>query len=250
MDLNSDLGEIEGPAGIALDDALLGLVSSANVACGGHAGDAASMRRICELAVERGVSVGAQVSYADRANFGRVRIDVPSAVLQQQVADQLGGLDALAHAAGTSVRYVKPHGALYHAAARDDDVAEAVVAAIGDYGVPVLSAPGSALARAARESGLGDHAEAFADRGYESDGTLVPRDRPGALVTDPAEVTARVDRLLREGVIESIDGIPVVVPAESICVHCDTPGAISLARAVREAILATGGAVEPFVEGR
>lgn len=245
MDLNSDLGEIDGAEGRALDEALLSLISSANVACGGHAGDDASMHRICDIAVERGVAIGAQVSYVDRANFGRVRLDVAPTLLTSQLREQIHNLQRHAVAAGDRVRYIKPHGALYHAASTDPAVADAVVAAI-DFDVPILTAPDGHLVSAARAAGVTPYTEAFADRGYLDDGRLVPRDQHGALLTDLAVVRSRVTTLLESGVITSRDGTAVPVEAVSICVHCDTPGAVDIARAVRQAIEACGEPIRPF----
>lgn len=243
-DLNADLGEGDPD----MDALLLGIVTSANVACGGHAGDDESMARICAAAAESGVAVGAQVSYVDRDGFGRRRLDVAPDLLAEQIADQLGGLASHAQAAGTSVTYVKPHGALYHAAADDPAVAGAVVAGIARTGLalPVLTRPGGALAEAARAAGIPAYAEAFADRGYAADGRLVSRDHPAALVTDPQEVSARIRRLVDDGVIVSVDGRPVAVRADSLCIHSDTPGAWEIARAARAALESAGVGVAPF----
>lgn len=246
LDLNSDLGEEPGADGAALDDALLRVVTSANVACGGHAGDAASMARVCSIAVERGVAIGAQVSYVDRAGFGRVRIEVPADVLADQLAAQITALQEHASAAGGAVAYLKPHGALYHAAATDPDVAAAVVDAIRLYGVPVLTLPGSALAACAQDAGLRAYAEAFADRGYLPDGGLVPRSAPDALVTDPATLRARVERLVDTHEIVANDGTALAISPASLCVHCDTPGAADIAALVREVLEERGVRVAAF----
>lgn len=238
IDLNADVGESFGAWRLGDDEGMLGLVTSANVACGFHAGDPLTLRHTCELAAERGVAVGAQVSYADLAGFGRRFIDVPDEVLTSDVVYQLGALEAMCRIAGTRLRYVKPHGALYNATVRHEEQAAAVVAAVAAYdsSLPVLGLPGSALLRRAGEAGLRAVPEAFADRGYAADGTLVPRSAPGALVTDAGEVAARVVRLVREGVVASVDGVDIAVTAESVCLHGDTPGAVALARAVRAAL--------------
>ncbi|WP_456788880.1 LamB/YcsF family protein [Cellulomonas sp. P5_C5] len=248
IDLNCDLGEeldAWEPGVDGLDTLLLDIVTSANVACGFHAGDERTMAAVCRAGATRGVSVGAHVSYLDRANFGRRFLDVPAEVLEAQVAQQIETLQAIALREGTRVAYVKPHGALYNAVVHHEEHARAVVAAITD--LPVLGLPGSAVLAAADARGLRAVTEAFADRGYRPDGTLVPRSEPGALVTDGDEVAARVLRLAIEGVVRSVDGTDVRVDAESVCVHSDTPGAAVLARAVRSVLVANGVTVVPFV---
>jgi UPF0271 protein len=221
VDLNADLGEE-----VTDDAALLAVVSSANVACGYHAGTPAIMRAVCSEAAERGVSVGAQVSYDDRANFGRVARDVARAVLREQVADQVGLLSGIAAEAGTAVRYLKPHGALYHRVLDDDAQAAALVAAVRawDPSASVLTQPDGRLAALAADAGLRVVAEAFADRGYGDDGRLLPRALPGALLTDPEHAAAQAVRLAATGRFGSL------------CVHGDTPGAPAIAAAVRSAL--------------
>ena len=248
LDLNSDLGEVPGADGKALDAALLRVVTSANVACGGHAGDAESMARVCSLAVEGGVAIGAQVSYVDRAGFGRVRIEVSPEDLTVQLAEQISILQSHASAAGGAVAYLKPHGALYHAAAIDPAVAAAVIGAIRAYGepLPVLTLPESALAACAQDAGLRAYAEAFADRGYLPDGGLVSRSAPGALVTDPVALRARVERLVDAHAIVAIDGTALAMSPASLCVHCDTPGAADIAALVRTVLEERGVRVAAF----
>ncbi len=250
IDLNADVGESFGAWRLGDDEGMLGLVTSANVACGFHAGDPLTLRHACELAAARGVAVGAQVSYADLAGFGRRFIDVPSEALTADVLYQLGALSAMCRVAGTRVRYVKPHGALYNATVHHEGQAAAVLAAVAAYdrSLPVLGLPGSALLRLAAEAGLRAVPEAFADRGYAADGTLVPRSAPGALVTDADDVAARVLRMVREGVVTSVDGADVAVEAESICLHGDTPDAVGLARSVRAALADAGVAVAAFAD--
>ena len=230
VDLNADLGEGFGVWRLGDDDALLEVVTSANVACGFHAGDPSTMRRVCTRAVERGVAIGAQVSYRDLAGFGRRFVDVEPGELADDVLYQLAALDGVARATGGRARYVKPHGALYNAVVAHESQARAVVGAVAAYDrtLPVLGLPGSALLRAAEEVGLRTVAEGFPDRAYTSAGTLVPRREPGALVDDPAEVAARAVRMARDGVVESV------------CVHGDTPGAVAIARAVRSALADAG----------
>ncbi|MBO3101827.1 LamB/YcsF family protein [Cellulomonas fengjieae] len=248
IDLNCDLGEeldAWEPGVDGLDTQLLALMTSANVACGFHAGDARTMAAVCRVAAARGVAVGAHVSYLDRAGFGRRFVDVPPDVLRAQVRQQVETLQAIASAEGTRVAYVKPHGALYNAVVHHEGHAGAVVRAVGE--LPVLGLPRSAVLAAATAAGLRAVTEAFADRGYRADGTLVPRADPGALVADAGEVAARVVRLAGEGVIRSVDGTDVAVEAESVCVHSDTVGAVHLATAVRAALLASGVSVRSFV---
>ncbi|GAB7064328.1 LamB/YcsF family protein [Streptomyces mexicanus] len=253
IDLNADLGEGFGHWRLTDDEALLASVTSANVACGFHAGDPATMRRVCELAAERGVRIGAQVSYRDLAGFGRRAMDVPAAELAAEVAYQIGALDVFARAAGTAVSYVKPHGALYNRAVHDAEQAAAVVAGVrlagdaaGGEPLPVLGLPGSRLLAAAAEAGLPTVEEAFADRAYRPDGTLVPRSEPGAVLHDPEQVVARSVRLARDGEIVAADGRVLPSAARSLCVHGDTPAAALLARRVREELAAAGVTVKAF----
>jgi UPF0271 protein len=249
IDLNSDLGEGFGIWRLGDDEALLDVVTSANVACGFHAGDPDILRRVCARAAERGVAIGAQVSYRDLAGFGRRSIDVPAASLTNDVIYQLGALDGFARVAGSRLRYVKPHGALYNRIVHDEEQAGAVVAAVTAYdaALPVLGLPGSVWLRRARQAGLTTVAEAFADRGYTASATLVPRSQPGALLTDPDEVAARVVRLVTSGMVTAVDGGDVAVHAESVCVHGDSPGAVAMAAAVRQALVAAGVEIGPFV---
>lgn len=235
IDLNADLGEGFGAWRLGDDEALLDIVTSANVACGFHAGDPSTMHRVCRAAAERGVAVGAQVGYRDLAGFGRRRIDYAFGELRDDVLYQIGALEAFCRAAGDRVRYVKPHGALYNTAAIDQGQADAVVAAILAYdsALPVLCQPGSVLHRQAEAAGLTAVGEGFADRGYLPDGRLVPRSRPDALVHDPAAVVERAARMAVDGEVVAVDGSVIACPVRSICVHGDTPGAVELARAVR-----------------
>ncbi len=249
IDLNADLGEGFGRWQLTDDEQLLSVVTSANVACGFHAGDAATMRRVCELAAERGVRIGAQVSYHDLAGFGRRAMDVPPGELTAEVAYQIGALEVFARAAGTRVSYVKPHGALYNRVVHDKEQAESVIAGVllADRTLPVLGLPGSRLLELAEGAGLGAVPEAFADRAYTDEGTLVPRGQEGALVTDPEAVVERSVGLALTGVVASRSGAPLAVRARSLCVHGDTPGAVDLARRVRERLESSGVRVEAFV---
>ncbi|MCW2744284.1 MAG: putative lactam utilization protein [Mycobacterium sp.] len=248
VDLNADLGEGFGPWRMGDDAALLDVVTSANVACGFHAGGPSIMRATCDAAVARGVAIGAHVSYRDLEGFGRRPLDVPAAELRDQVAYQLGALDAVARAAGGRVAYCKPHGALYNRIAVDAEQAGAVVGAVAGFapGLPVLGLPGSVFLDLAARAGLVPRGEAFADRGYTAEGRLVPRAQPGAVLHDPAAVVARSVAMARDRKVASVDGAEVAVDAVSLCVHGDTPGAVELARAVRAALEDAGLAVAPF----
>ena len=248
VDLNADLGEGFGVWRLGDDDALVDLVTSANVACGFHAGDPSTMRRVCTRAAARGVAVGAQVSYRDLAGFGRRFVDVEPGELTDDLLYQLAALDGIARVAGTRVSYVKPHGALYNAAVTHAGHARAVVDAVAasDRQLPVLGLPGSELLRAAAAAGLRTVAEGFADRGYTAGGALVSRQEPGALLEDPAEVAQRAVLMATDGVVVAVDGTRLRMPVESVCVHGDTPGAVAMARAVREALEAAGVALAPF----
>jgi 5-oxoprolinase (ATP-hydrolysing) subunit A len=228
VDLNADLGEE-----VTDDAGLLAVVTSANVACGFHAGTGATMHSVCAEAARRGVVVGAQVSYRDRENFGRVEHDVPFATLRSQVAEQVDVLTEIAAEEGTAVRYLKPHGALYHRAGRDEEQARAVLAGSGD--LPVLGFPGSVLLELAAAAGRPNYREGFPDRGYVG-GALIPRGTPGALLDDERAIAA-----------QAVELAPTV---SSLCVHGDSPGAVGHAHAVRRALESAGYRLEPFVPAR
>jgi 5-oxoprolinase (ATP-hydrolysing) subunit A len=249
IDLNADLGEGFGRWALGADEALLDLISSANVACGFHAGDPSILRKVCEGAAARGVRVGAQVSYRDLAGFGRRAMDVPSDELRDEVLYQLGALDGFCRVAGIAVAYVKPHGALYNRCFVDEVQAAAVVEAIVDYGggLTVLGQPGSALLRMAAEAGLPTAFEAFADRAYESSGALVPRSVEGSVIHDRDRVADRVVGLATTGEIEAVDGTMLAVDPRSVCLHSDTPGAVELAIEIRRRLAEADVAVEPFL---
>ncbi len=247
MDLNADLGEVVD--GVPTDDAgLVEVVTSANVACGFHSGDATTMRRVSGLCVERGVAIGAQVSYRDREGFGRRFLDVDPAALAGDVLEQVASLDALARSVGGRVTYVKPHGALYNAVVHHEAQAAAVVDGVlaFDDSLAVLGLPGSRWLALAEAAGLRPVREAFADRAYSADGTLVPRGEPGAVLTDEAAVVDRCVRLATAGEVVAADGTVVRVDAESLCLHGDTPGAVRLVRAVRTALAGAGIGLAPF----
>lgn len=248
IDLNSDLGEGFGIWTLGEDDGLLDVVTSANVACGFHGGDPSIMRRVCRRAAERGVRIGAQVGYRDLAGFGRRPMDVPANELADEIVYQIGALSAFAVIAGSQISYVKPHGALYNTCVTDPVQAEAVVRAVRDVDprLAVLGLPGSELLRAADAVGLATVNEAFADRAYDAAGHLVSRRQQGAVISDPKSVVARCLRLVTEGLVTAVDGTQVSVTAQSLCLHGDTPGALRLARRVRDALTEAGVALAPF----
>lgn len=248
MDLNSDLGEGFGRWQLGDDQALLEIVTSANAACGFHAGDPSTMRRVCAGAAEHGVAVGAQVAYRDLAGFGRRRIDYDPGELTNDVLYQLAALDGFCRIAGTRVRYLKPHGALYNTAVHDEGQAGAVVRAVREYDprLPVLGLPGSALLRLAAESGLRTFGEGFPDRGYTPEGALVPRGEPGARITDPDEAVARAYRMATDGEVVAVDGSIIRRPVDSLCVHGDNPGAVDLARRLHAALTEADLPPRPF----
>jgi UPF0271 protein len=239
IDLNADLGE-GGPH----DAALMPLVSSANIACGGHAGDAASMAAAVALARRHGVAIGAHPGHADREHFGRRELAITPAAAAGLVVEQIGRLEAVV---GEPLRHVKLHGGLYHQAARDEPLAAAVAGAIAVRwpGMMLVAPAGSRLVAVARARGLAVAEEAFLDRAYAADGSLVPRSQPGALIADATSAAARAVRLARQGVVEASDGATVAIRADTLCLHGDGPDPAGLAAAVREALARAGIAVQP-----
>jgi UPF0271 protein len=242
IDLNADLGEATGAGGAARDEALLDCVTSANIACGCHAGDPATMGRTVRAALARGVALGAHPSWPDRAGFGRRDLDLPADAAYDLVLCQLGALEALARAAGARLRHLKPHGALYNRAARDRPLADAIARAVRDFdpGLVLVGLSGGELLRAGRDAGLPCASEVFADRGYEPDGSLTPRGRPGDLIQDATLAAARVLRMVREGRVASTAGGDLAVQADTVCIHGDRPGAPAFARILRDALTAGG----------
>ena len=249
MDLNSDLGESLGAWTMGDDAAMLEIVSSANVACGFHAGDPVGILQTLRAAAERGVVVGAHVAYPDLKGFGRRNMDISSAELVADVIYQIGALQGLAAAAGTTVRYVKPHGALYNTIAQDARQAKDVIAAIRaiNPGLALVVLAGSPLVQWARDAGLRVVSEAFADRAYTPQGALVSRREKGAVLHDPEVIAQRMVRLVREGTMEAIDGSTVRIEADSICVHGDSPDAVGIARELRKRFEADGIQIASFM---
>jgi UPF0271 protein len=248
VDLNADLGEGFGVWVLGDDNAMLDIVTSANVACGFHAGDPAGLARVCRAAAQRGVRIGAQVSYRDLAGFGRRFIDATPEDLTADVMYQIGALSALAAAAGSAVSYVKPHGALYNTIVTHEDQARAVAQAVHavDPDLPVLGLAGSAFLKHAGELGLPTVCEAFADRAYRPDGALVSRRERGAVLHDAGEIADRVITMVTEGQVTAVDGSTIPISVESVCVHGDSPGAVQIAHAVRDRLTASGVALAPF----
>ncbi|WP_426139161.1 LamB/YcsF family protein [Pseudomonas sp. DWP3-1-2] len=252
IDINSDLGESFGAWSMGDDAAMLDVVTSANVACGFHAGDPAGILRTLKAAAAKNVTIGAHVAYPDKVGFGRRNMDVASDELTADVIYQIGALQGLAKVAGTSVRYVKPHGALYNTIAHDRRQALAVIEAIRaiDANLILVALAGSSLIELARDEGLQCIAEAFADRAYTPQGTLVSRREPGAVLHDPKLVAQRMLRLVEDGTLEAIDGSLTRIQADSICVHGDSPAAVEMARELRRVLEQANTSLRPFAGGR
>ncbi|MCC3271058.1 LamB/YcsF family protein [Arthrobacter gengyunqii] len=249
IDLNSDVGESFGNWKMGDDAAIFESVSSANVACGFHAGDPSTIAQTCRDAVAAGVTIGAHVGYRDLAGFGRRFLDCSYTELFDDVLYQLGALQALARAAGSEIKYVKPHGALYNTIVTHEVHAQSVVDAVRtfDKTLPLLLLPGAVALDKAADAGLRGVAEAFADRNYNPDGTLVSRREPDAVIHDTDRVTANMVRLATEGIITAVDGTDIPMDAASICVHGDTPGAVAMAKAVRAGLEHAGVSIQSFV---
>jgi UPF0271 protein len=241
LDLNADIGEGDPQT----DEALLMLVTSANVACGVHAGDTQTMRATVALAMRNGVAVGAHPGFNDREGFGRRPQQLADEEIRELLVGQLGALDAIARAQGTRLHHIKPHGALYNQAETDGALAVAIVAGIRafDPSLRLVGRAGSAMEHAAREAAHPFRAEAFADRRYRPDGTLLPRSEAGAVLTDPDDVARQVRLLVTDGEVVASDGSRVAVSFGTLCVHGDTPGAATLARRVRQELAALGVSV-------
>ena len=248
IDINSDLGESFGPWSMGDDAAMLSIVTSANVACGGHASDPETMYRTLILARENGVSVGAHPGYNDREGFGRRVIPMTPAEIGRMCAAQIGALSGIAAQAGVAIDYVKPHGALGNLAARDRDVADAIVDATRriDERLAILAISGTQSEIAAREAGCEAFSEIFADRGYLSSGQLAPRGQDGAMIHDADEAVERLLGFLKTGMMPVIDGDPIPLKAQSICVHGDGPTAVAMAREIRARLTAEGVEIARF----
>lgn len=248
IDLNSDLGEGHGSWAMGDDDTLLSIVTSANVACGFHAGDPSIMRHVTTQAVAGGVAIGAHVAYRDLTGFGRRFIDVDAPTLRDEVTYQIGALEAITRQAGGKITYVKPHGGLYNAIVTHEVQAGAVVAAVRafDPSLVLMGLPGSEVLRLAEIAGLQTAHEAFADRAYTPEGHLVSRKEPGAVLHDPEQIARRCIAMATGEPILDVNGDPITLHPHSICVHGDTPGAVEIARRVRSALEGAGVDLAPF----
>lgn len=250
VDLNSDLGESFGRYTLGLDEEVLGVVSSANVACGFHAGDPVVMARTAALAKARGAAVGAHPGFPDLQGFGRRNMTLSPEEARECVLYQLGALDAFLRPLGMKLQHVKPHGALYNMAAKDPALAKAICLAVRDFdpGLIVLGLSGGQLGVQAEALGLRAVSEVFADRAYEEDGTLVSRSKPGAMIADEDEAAARVVRMVTEGVVTAVTGRDIPIRADSVCVHGDGPRALAFAKKIRAALEAKGVEIRPLRE--
>lgn len=252
IDLNCDLGEATGAGAVEHDRRMMEYVTSVNVACGAHAGDPDTMRATVQSARDAGVAVGAHPGFADREGFGRNDIELASEEIENLVLAQIGALAAIARAESMTLSHVKPHGALYNMAGRDRRVADAIVRAVAafDRSLPLVALFGSVLVDAGRDAGLDVVSEAFADRAYDASGALVSRQRPGAVIHEPGRMVDRAVRMVRDGDVAAIDGTPLELAAETICVHGDTPGAAELAMTLRRGLEGAGITVSPMRPGR
>ncbi len=248
IDLNCDLGESFGPYTIGNDEALMRLITSANVACGYHAGDPLVMDKTVRLAVQHGVAIGAHPGFPDLVGFGRRPMQLSAEEIENDVLYQVGALAAFARAAGRELSHVKPHGALYNMAAADAEVARAIVRGIARAGsnLVVVGLPGSALVQAAQEAGLPTAREGFADRAYNADGALRSRKLPGALIHDPEVAAARAVQMARDGTVTAYDGEQIALPVDTLCIHGDNANAVAIAQAVRAALTQAGITVAPL----
>lgn len=247
VDLNCDMGESFGPYTLGLDEQVMPLIASANIACGFHAGDPQVLRRTVALAARCGAGIGAHVSFPDLAGFGRREMNCTPAEVENDVLYQIGAIGAFCRAAGAELRHVKPHGALYNMAQKDRALAAAIVRAVAAYDRRLLlfAQPGSAMEQEGREAGLSVVGEVFADRAYTAEGALASRKLPGAVIHDPAEVAQRAVRMVTSGSVTAMDGTEVPLRAETICVHGDTPGAVDLVRRIRSELAAAGVTIRP-----
>jgi UPF0271 protein len=248
IDLNCDMGESFGPWRMGADEAVMPYITSANIACGAHAGDPSVMRRTVRLAREAGVSVGAHPGFPDLQGFGRRELKADPREMEDWIIAQIGGLAAIARAEGAVLRHVKAHGALYNLAVRDRALAEAIARAIAsvDRSLIMFGLPKSAMTDAGADAGLRVAAEGFADRAYEPDGSLTPRSKPGAVIHDPGLVVQRAVRMVRDRVVLTPDGREIALQVDTICVHGDTPGADELVRRIRSGLEAAGIDVRPL----
>lgn len=248
IDLNCDLGESYGAYHLGMDEEIIPLISSANVACGFHAGDFNTMASTARLCAENGISIGAHPGFPDLQGFGRRNMNLSPAEVRNLITYQVGALAAFCRSAGVQLRHVKPHGALYNMAAKNPDLAKAICQGIYDFdpSLILLGLSGSEMLEQAKEIGLPYAAEVFADRAYEDDGTLVARSKPGAMITDEDEAVNRVIRMILEHRVTSINGKEIEICPDSVCVHGDSPKALLFVRKIRTALEAEGIAIHPL----
>jgi 5-oxoprolinase (ATP-hydrolysing) subunit A len=252
IDINCDMGESFGPWMMGADERVMPHITSANIACGAHAGDPSVMRRTIRLARDAGVAIGAHPGFPDLQGFGRREMNLGVAEVEDSVLAQIGALAAIARSEGMTLQHVKAHGALYNMAARSRPLADAIARAIKafDASLMMFGLPNSPMIDAAREAGLRVASEGFADRAYQLDGSLTPRTQPGAVIHDPERVVARAQRMVRDGIVQTADGRDVTLRIDTICVHGDTPGAADLTRRLREALTAAGAIVQSVAAWR
>jgi UPF0271 protein len=252
IDINCDIGESFGPWKMGADEQVMPNITSANIACGAHAGDPSVMRRTIRLARDAGVAIGAHPGFPDLQGFGRREINLGPSEIEDSVLAQIGALAAIARSEGMVLQHVKAHGALYNMAARSRSLAAAIARAIKEFdpSLVMFGLPNSPMIDAARDAGLRAAAEGFADRSYQLDGSLTPRSEPGAVIHDPAAVVERATRMVRDGVVQTADGREVALKIDTICVHGDTPGAADLTRRIRAALTGAGAIVQAVAAWR
>ena len=252
IDINCDMGESFGPWRMGADDQVMPNITSANIACGAHAGDPSVMRRTIRLACDAGVAIGAHPGLPDLQGFGRREIDIAVSEVEDSVLAQIGALAAIARSEGMTLQHVKAHGALYNMAARSRPLADALARAVRafDGSLVMFGLPGSPILEAARDAGLRVASEGFADRSYRLDGSLTPRTEPGAVIHDPVIAVERARRMVRDGVVQTADGRDVPLKIDTICVHGDTPGAADLTRRLRAALTEVGAIVQAVAAWR
>ena len=248
IDLNCDLGESYGAYRLGMEEEIIPLISSANVACGFHAGDFNTMAKTAKLCAENGVSMGAHPGFPDLQGFGRRNMNLSPVEVRNLITYQVGALSAFCRSAGVRLRHVKPHGALYNMAAKDPALAKAICQGIYSFdpSLILLGLSGSEMLKQAKDIGLPGAAEVFADRAYEDDGTLVARSKPGAMITDEDEAVARVIRMILEHKVTSIHGKEIEICPDSVCVHGDSPKALLFVKKIRSALEAEGIAIQPL----
>lgn len=248
MDINSDVGERPSALMDGSEELLIRFISSANIACGGHAGDITSMQKVVRMCLSHGVVIGAHPSYPDRDNFGRSKLSLPASELEASIRNQVAALVKVAASEGAMVHHVKPHGALYNGAVTDQETAASIAQAVAaiDKNLTLVGLAGSPILKVWEAAGFAVVGEAFADRRYEPDGTLRPRGYPDAVITSPGEAAQQALRIAQEGIIIAVDGTLLAVAAQTICIHSDTQNALTIAAEVRRSLESVGVRVGPF----